>query len=100
MSTFDFSNAQNEAIDFYTGCCNVIASAGSGKTSVLVHRIYNLILNHRVSPSRILAITFNRKAKENMVNRLKELLPDYYTLVNRQSILSVIVICNRSTLGN
>ena len=88
MSTFDFSNAQNEAIDFYTGCCNVIASAGSGKTSVLVHRIYNLILNHRVSPSRILAITFNRKAKENMVNRLKELLPDYYTLVNIETFHS------------
>ena len=31
----ELSKVQQEAVDFYEGCCNVIASAGSGKTRVL-----------------------------------------------------------------
>ena len=75
----EFNKNQKEAINFYKGCCNVIAAAGSGKTSVLVNRIVKLVEEHDVLPTKILAITFNKKAKENMINRLKELLPDYYS---------------------
>ena len=39
----ELSKVQQEAVDFYEGCCNVIASAGSGKTRVLVNRIVKLI---------------------------------------------------------
>ena len=74
----EFNDNQKKAIDFYEGCCNVIAAPGSGKTAVLVHRIQNLVLNHDVDPSKILAITFSKKAKENMMERLEKLLPDYH----------------------
>ena len=71
------SEVQKEAVDFYEGCCNVIASAGSGKTRVLVNRIANLIEKYDVEPQHILAITFSKKAKENMADRLKKMIPDY-----------------------
>ena len=54
----EFNENQKEAINYYKGCCNVIASAGSGKTGVLVNRIVNLINTYHVSAQNILAITF------------------------------------------
>lgn len=47
-----------------------VAGAGSGKTSVLTKRIEYLIKNKSVSPEKILAITFTRKAREEMEKRL------------------------------
>ena len=41
----ELSKVQQEAVDFHKGCCNVIASAGSGKTRVLVNRLVKLIEN-------------------------------------------------------
>jgi DNA helicase-2/ATP-dependent DNA helicase PcrA len=71
----EFNEDQKEAIDFYKGCCNVIASAGSGKTWVLVNRIANLINTYHVSAQNILAITFSKKAKDNIKDRLDKLIP-------------------------
>jgi superfamily I DNA/RNA helicase len=48
-----------------------IAGAGSGKTSVLVKRIEFLVNNQGVRPEEILAITFTRKAKQEMEDRLR-----------------------------
>lgn len=50
-----------------------IAGAGSGKTTVLTKRIEFLNKYERVHKNKILAITFTRKAKEEMQNRLKKL---------------------------
>lgn len=82
------SKVQQEAVDFYQGCCNVIASAGSGKTGVLVNRIVKLIEDYNVEPGKILAITFSKKAKENMVSRLTKLIPEYVNFVNIETFHS------------
>src|SRR6056297_1069158 len=50
-----------------------IAGAGSGKTTVLTKRIEFLNQMKKVRGEKILAITFTRKAKEEMQKRLEEL---------------------------
>jgi len=50
-----------------------IAGAGSGKTTVLTKRIEFLIKFKSVDPSKILAITFTRKARHEMISRLEKL---------------------------
>lgn len=88
MGNLEFNENQKQAIEFYKGCCNVIASAGSGKTGVLVHRIKNLVINHDVDANKILAITFSKKAKENMMERLEKLMPDYFKYLHIETFHS------------
>ncbi|MFW5852690.1 MAG: UvrD-helicase domain-containing protein, partial [Nanoarchaeota archaeon] len=47
-----------------------IAGAGSGKTSVLSKRIEFLVRLKGVDPKKILAITFTRKARQEMISRI------------------------------
>lgn len=61
---------QIKAINHTEGNCCVLASAGSGKTTVLVNRIARLIENNNINPKNILAITFSRKAATNMKDKL------------------------------
>ncbi|MBT4257611.1 UvrD-helicase domain-containing protein [archaeon] len=48
-----------------------IAGAGSGKTTVLTKRVEFLVKEKNVAPEKILAITFTRKARTEMKERLK-----------------------------
>tara|TARA_Y100000310_G_scaffold149140_1_gene148453 strand:+ start:624 stop:2762 length:2139 start_codon:yes stop_codon:yes gene_type:complete len=49
-----------------------IAGAGTGKTTVLTKKIEFLLKYKSVDPKKILAITFTRKAKNEMVSRLSK----------------------------
>ena len=59
----------------------VNASAGSGKTKVLVDRLLRLLLSG-VNPTRILAITFTNAAAAEMQNRLSQKLAHWATCDN------------------
>ncbi|WP_223807642.1 UvrD-helicase domain-containing protein [Pseudanabaena sp. UWO311] len=54
----------------------VIARAGSGKTSTLVNRAIFLQKHCGVNPSEILLLVFNRKAAQEITDRLKKYLPN------------------------
>ncbi|MBI3032259.1 UvrD-helicase domain-containing protein [Candidatus Woesearchaeota archaeon] len=49
-----------------------LAGAGTGKTSVLTKRIEFLVQYKSVQPQKILAITFTRKTRDEMVKRLSQ----------------------------
>lgn len=63
---------QIKAIEKENGNVAVIATAGSGKTAVIVNRIKRLVTECDVAPDNILAVTFSKKAKENIQNRLSD----------------------------
>ena len=69
-----FSESQEKAIAFYKGPAIVLAGPGSGKTTVITHRVKELILKHKVNPTKILVVTFSKAAAENMRLRFKSLM--------------------------
>ncbi len=68
----NFNESQQQAIKHHKGACLVLAGPGSGKTATLVERTKNLILNHGVSPSNILVITFTKAAANEMKTRFEQ----------------------------
>jgi DNA helicase-2/ATP-dependent DNA helicase PcrA len=52
----------------------IVAGPGSGKTSTLIGRIEYLIDTLNVQPEHILALTFSRKATQEMEDRLQQVL--------------------------
>lgn len=65
-----FTDEQNEAINDRNHDILVSASAGSGKTTVLVERVLNEILNGR-NVDELLIVTFTKAAAEEMKSRIK-----------------------------
>lgn len=69
----DMNLEQLAVIRHVDGPCRVLAQAGSGKTRALVHRIARLINVENVDPEAILAVTFSKKAADEMNHRLRGL---------------------------
>lgn len=61
---------QKQAANHVHGPMLVLAGAGTGKTSVLVHRIARLITNKHAHPSEIRAFTFTHKAAREIRSRV------------------------------
>ncbi len=67
---------QAEVIIHNEGPLLVGAVAGAGKTKALTHRVAYLEAVHRVMGSRILVMTFSKKAAGEMQERLDRLVPN------------------------
>ncbi|MFH0711507.1 MAG: UvrD-helicase domain-containing protein [archaeon] len=65
-----FNDEQKKAIISEAANVLCVAGAGTGKTMVLTKRIEFLVKYRGVAPGKILAITFTRKAKQEMERRL------------------------------
>ena len=68
-----FNEGQKKAIISEAKKILCVAGAGSGKTTVLTKRIEFLVRERGIFPEKILAITFTRKARQEMQRRLKQL---------------------------
>lgn len=68
---------QRAAAEIADGPLLIIAGPGTGKTRTLTHRIAHLVTAHGVAPQHCLAITFTRRAAEEMAGRLAALTPEH-----------------------
>lgn len=69
------SKQQSAAINHIDKPALVLAVPGAGKTTVLIHRTYNLIENLNVNPLNILSITFSKASALDMKNRFRKTFP-------------------------
>ena len=73
-----YTKSQKKAVETIDGNVLVSASAGSGKTFVMIERLIKIILEGRAKVSEILAVTFTEAAaaemKQKLVNALRKQL--------------------------
>ena len=65
---------QKYAVEYFDSPIFVSAGAGSGKTKVLTHKIAYLVKEKAIRLHRILAITFTKKAANEMAGRVEKML--------------------------
>lgn len=73
-ASFIPDDRQREAIEHVEGPMLVVAGAGTGKTSVLTHRIERLVREGHARTDEILALTYTANAAEEMQDRVRKLL--------------------------
>ncbi len=74
-NVFDqLNDRQRQAVEHPDGCLLIVAGPGTGKTRTLTMRIAHLLIRKGVSSQHILALTFTRKAAQEMQQRLKSIL--------------------------
>ncbi|MCI8270562.1 MAG: ATP-dependent helicase [Lachnospiraceae bacterium] len=69
-----FHESQLQAIRHKDGPMLVLAGPGSGKTTVITHRIRHLVEEYQVDPGSILVITFTKAAAQEMKQRFQTLV--------------------------
>lgn len=72
-----FTSQQVDAINHFEGPALILAVPGSGKTTVLLNRILNLIKNHNIDPSEIISITFSKSQGIDMEKRFLAQNPEF-----------------------
>lgn len=85
---------QLEAVTTTEGVICVVASAGSGKTSVLTKRTAKLI-SDGINPSNILVVTFTKRAADEMKERLYKMIG---SKVDQLNIGTFHSLCYRNLL--
>lgn len=70
---------QHLAVTHDKGPLLIIAGAGTGKTTVVTERIKHLILEKKIPPGSILALTFTEKASLEMETRIDQIVPYGYS---------------------
>lgn len=69
----ELNPAQRSGAETTEGPLMIIASAGSGKTKVIIHRVASLLIKG-VHAANIMAVTFTNEASKTIKNRLEEMI--------------------------
>jgi DNA helicase II / ATP-dependent DNA helicase PcrA len=72
-ATADLAADQLAAVSHSGGAARVIAPAGSGKTRVLTERARHLVADWRLPASSVCLVAFNKRAQEEMSDRIRDL---------------------------
>ena len=70
MAEIKWTNEQQRVIDARNKNLLVSASAGSGKTTVMIARVLDLMLKEKVSISNFLIVTFTKASATDMKKKL------------------------------
>lgn len=81
--------SQKQAVESRSPQLLVLAGPGTGKTRVIVQRILSLVESGEC-PEKILAVTFSRKATQEMEERLFDARPD---LIDRLQVCTLHSFC-------
>ncbi len=87
----NLNDKQLEAVNTIDGPVLILAGAGSGKTTVLINRIGNMIESKNIPPWNILAITFTNKAANEIKERLELTLGEQALNINTGTFHSLCV---------
>lgn len=92
----NLNKEQLEAVKAVEGPVMVFAGAGTGKTRALTRRIAYMIAEKNIAPYNILAITFTKKATNEMRERVAKMVGDGAKYVN---ISTIHALCARILRG-
>ena len=76
----------------------IIAGPGTGKTRTLTHRIAYLLLEKKVKPKDVVAVTFTKKAAAEMKERVENLISNSEFLITKQTTNSKAPIVKQAQL--
>ncbi len=93
-----FTKSQQQVIDHKDGNLLVFASAGSGKTAVIIEKIAQSIINNQTSLDKLLVVTFTESATAEMKQRLYEKLSENIDKPNIKQELEKLPLADISTL--
>ena len=100
MSERKWTTEQMQAIKLKGANILVSAAAGSGKTSVLVERIVNKIVNDGVDIDKILVVTFTNAAASEMRQRLMdEIYKKIEQEPNNQNLQRQLMLINKANIS-
>lgn len=92
----ELNSEQSRAVKAGGGPVLIVAGPGTGKTKTLTSRIAYLIASGQAKPQQILALTFTKKAAEEMRERVKTLLagPAGWLVSGKPKIATFHALCH------
>ncbi len=94
------SKAQENAVSHNLGPMLVLAGPGSGKTTVITHRVRNLVECCGIEPSKILVISFTKASAVEMKERFLKLMNVPHTLASFGTFHSIFLTILKQSFPN
>ena len=98
----NWTKEQKQAIDIRNSNILVSASAGSGKTAVLVERIIQRVVNEYLDVDKILVVTFTNASatelKEKILNAIYKSLDGQKDIIKRNHLRNQLKYINRANI--